>query len=72
MGFKVGDKVVLNKNSNWFHQQEFDNNGKPIPKIICEVYKGGGWDYETKEGYSYNDNDLEPYLENTEPQYEVY
>lgn len=74
MRFKVGDKVVLNKNSRFFFQQRFDD-GKPIPLTIIREGNIHGYRYEVYGGKLYDDNDLELYLENlenTEPNYEVY
>lgn len=72
MRFKIGDKVVLNKNSNWFDQQEFDDNGKPIPLTITGEGNIYGYQYEACNNKLYDDIDLEPYSENTEFNYEVY
>lgn len=73
MRFKIGDKVILRESSKYYtNQQRFDKNGRPIPKIISKYYDGASFDYNTEDGYLYNDVDLEPYLENTEPYYEVY
>lgn len=72
MRFKIGDKVILRESSKYYLQQSFDENGRPIPKIISKYYDGESFDYNTEDGYLYNDVDLEPYLENTEPYYEIY
>lgn len=72
MRFKVGDKVILRESSKYYLQQSFDENGRPIPKIISMYYNGADFNYATEDGYSYDDVDLEPYLEKQEPYYEIY
>ena len=72
MRFKVGDKVLIEESSRFFYQQKFDDNGKPIPLTITRKGNIYNCQYEVYGGRLYDDIDLDPYLENTEPQYEVY
>jgi hypothetical protein len=63
--FKIGDKVIISKDSEYSNQQEFYDDGKPIPLEITEVYDESIVDdefhYECSNSHSYSDSDLEPY-----------
>ncbi len=67
--FKVGDKVVICPSSQFYHQQEFDDNNNPKPLTITKV-NCSGYHYNTNRSRLYDDKDLLPFSD--EPQYEIY
>lgn len=62
--FLENDKVIISKDSKYYHQQKFDDDKKPIPLEIIEVYDELVHDefyYECSNDSMYSDLDLEPY-----------
>lgn len=58
--FKLGDLVVIKESSEYYNQQEFDDEGNPIPYEVEEVdVEDEEFTYLLSNGCCYNDDDLE-------------
>lgn len=61
--FKVGDLVVLKESSQYYDEQQTSDENGLVPKTISLLYGDPkSFDYETECGYSYDDDDLDPYV----------
>ena len=61
--FKVGDLVVLRESSEYYDEQQTSDENGLVPKTISLLYEDPhAFDYETECGYSYNDDDFDPYV----------
>lgn len=58
--FKLGDLVIIKESSEYSNQQEFDDEGNPIPYEVEEVdAEDSEFTYLLSNGCYYNDDDLE-------------